>query len=201
MTSATEFIDEPDTIRNEAVDGGLLVTDNRVREVCDDDRFNLIAKAREKLLDNTNIESKPEEVAVLDSILFRCWQMGWLDQLRDDAATLGSGKLTADQVRECAGIAYLEGYSDGSAHRGEHIDETNWQAIANKLNATPGGERHAYEQRIADMKQLVREMHAEILRESTMVDKAGNERVIPWAKATLDNFEVRMNQLGIGDAK
>ena len=57
----------------------------------------------------------------------------------------------------------------------------------------------AYEQRIADMKQLVREMHAEILRESTMVDKDGNERVIPWAKATLDNFEVRMNQLGIGD--
>ena len=70
------------------------MTDSRtteLHEVCGDDRFDLIAKAREKLLDSTNIESRPEEVAVLDSILFRCWQMGWLDQLRDDAATLGSG--------------------------------------------------------------------------------------------------------------
>lgn len=52
-------------------------------EVCGDDRFELIAKAKRKLLECTNIESRPEEVAVLDSILFRCWQMGWLDQLRD----------------------------------------------------------------------------------------------------------------------
>lgn len=69
-------------------------TDNRtteLHEVCGDDKFDLIAKAREKLLDSTNIESRPEEVAVLDNILFRCWQMGWLDQLRDNAATLGSG--------------------------------------------------------------------------------------------------------------
>lgn len=52
-------------------------------EVCGDDRFELIDKAKEKLLECTNIESRPEEVAVLDSILFRCWQMGWLDQLCD----------------------------------------------------------------------------------------------------------------------
>ncbi len=52
-------------------------------EACGDDRFELIAKAKAKLLDCTNIESRPEEVAVLDSILYRCWQMGWLDKLRD----------------------------------------------------------------------------------------------------------------------
>ena len=63
------------------------------------------------------------------------------------------------------------------------------------------GEIVKYEQRIAELKQLVREMHAEILSESTMVDKDGNERVIPWAKPTLDNFEARMKQLGIGDAE
>ena len=60
-------------------------------ETCSDDRFELIAKAKTKLLESTNIESRPEEVAVLDSILFRCWQMGWFDHLRDGAATLGSG--------------------------------------------------------------------------------------------------------------
>lgn len=55
-----------------------------INDACGDDRFELIAKARARLLDATNIESRPEEVAVLDNILFRCWQMGWLDQLRDD---------------------------------------------------------------------------------------------------------------------
>lgn len=33
MTSATEFIDELDTIRNEAMDNGLLVTDNQTIEL------------------------------------------------------------------------------------------------------------------------------------------------------------------------
>lgn len=53
-------------------------------DTCGDDRFELIAKAKQKLLDATNINSRPDEVAVLDSILFRCWQMGWLDQLSED---------------------------------------------------------------------------------------------------------------------
>lgn len=52
-------------------------------EICGDDRFELIDKAKKKLLEDTNIDSRPDEIAVLDNILFRCWQMGWLDQLRD----------------------------------------------------------------------------------------------------------------------
>lgn len=54
--------------------------------ICMDNRFELIAKAREKLVDATNIEDRPEEMAVLDSILFRCWQMGWLDRLETSRA-------------------------------------------------------------------------------------------------------------------
>lgn len=52
-------------------------------EVCGDDRFELIGKAKARLLEATNIEMRPDEMAVIDNILFRCWQMGWLDQLRD----------------------------------------------------------------------------------------------------------------------
>lgn len=52
-------------------------------EVCGDDRFELIDKAKAKLLEATNIEMRPDEMIVLDSILFRCWQMGWLDKLRE----------------------------------------------------------------------------------------------------------------------
>ena len=50
-------------------------------DVCSDNRFELIAKARDALLESTNIVDSPDEMAVLDDILFRCWQMGWLDEL------------------------------------------------------------------------------------------------------------------------
>ena len=52
------------------------------RDICGDDRFKIIAMAKEDILKSTNIDSSPEEMAVLDNILFRCWQMGWLDRYR-----------------------------------------------------------------------------------------------------------------------
>ena len=45
-----------------------------------DNRFYLIDKAKQDLLENTNIKDSPEEMKVLDNFLFRCWQMGWLDE-------------------------------------------------------------------------------------------------------------------------
>lgn len=36
---------------------------------------------KQKLIEATNIETSADEMAVLDSILFRFWQMGWLDKL------------------------------------------------------------------------------------------------------------------------
>lgn len=49
--------------------------------ICGDNRFEVISKAKELLLESTNIESSPDEMKVIDNILFRCWQMGWLDSL------------------------------------------------------------------------------------------------------------------------
>lgn len=51
---------------------------------CGDNRFEIIQKAKEDLLASTNIDSSPDEVAVLDNILFRAWQMGWLDNYEPD---------------------------------------------------------------------------------------------------------------------
>lgn len=48
---------------------------------------------------------------------------------------LGSGVLTAEKVRECVEDVYLEGYNDGSVGRGAHLEETDWQSIADKLNS------------------------------------------------------------------
>lgn len=50
-------------------------------DYCDDNRFELIEKYKQKLIDETNIETAPDEMAVINDILFRFWQMGWLDKL------------------------------------------------------------------------------------------------------------------------
>ena len=49
-------------------------------ETCGDNRFEIIEKAKEDILDATNISASQDEMKVLDSFLFRCWQMGWLDK-------------------------------------------------------------------------------------------------------------------------
>lgn len=55
-----------------------------MNEICGDNRFEIIGKAKEDLIRSTNIESSPDEMAVLDSILFRAWQKGWLDKYEPD---------------------------------------------------------------------------------------------------------------------
>lgn len=52
-------------------------------DACTDNRFEIIAKAKQALLDSTNIESSPDEMACLNDFLFRCWQMGWLDKYEE----------------------------------------------------------------------------------------------------------------------
>ena len=47
-------------------------------EICTDNRFEIIAAYKKKLIEETNIHTRPEEMAVIDNILFRFWQMGWL---------------------------------------------------------------------------------------------------------------------------
>ena len=48
-------------------------------EVCADNRFEIIQRAKDDLINSTNIESSPDEMRVLNSFLYRCWQMGWLE--------------------------------------------------------------------------------------------------------------------------
>ena len=57
---------------------------------CNDNRFEIIEKAKQDLLNSTNIESSTDEMEVLDNFLFRCWQMGWLNQYN----------LTSDEKEE-----------------------------------------------------------------------------------------------------
>ena len=62
------------------------------KEQCGDDRFEIINETKQYIINATNIETSPEEMAVLDSICFRLWQLGLtkrkkdkLDKLNDKA--------------------------------------------------------------------------------------------------------------------
>ena len=62
------------TIRN-----GTPIPDNATN-ICGDDRFEIITRAKKDIISATNIEDAKDEMECLDSFLFRCWQMGWLDK-------------------------------------------------------------------------------------------------------------------------
>ena len=55
--------------------------------ICGDNRFDVIKKAKKCLLENINIETDENEMNCIDNILFRCWQMGWLDALEKQMPT------------------------------------------------------------------------------------------------------------------
>jgi hypothetical protein len=48
-------------------------------DMCEDNRFEIIEKAKMHIIESTNISASPDEMKVLDSFLFRCWQMGWIN--------------------------------------------------------------------------------------------------------------------------
>lgn len=52
--------------------------------ICEDNRFEIIEKAKEILLNTTNIENSKEEMKVLTNILFRIWQAGLINEKKLD---------------------------------------------------------------------------------------------------------------------
>lgn len=50
-------------------------------ELCTDNRFEMIEKYKKALIEGTNIETSSDEMKVIDNVLFRFWQMGWLEKL------------------------------------------------------------------------------------------------------------------------
>ena len=66
--------------------------------ICGDNRFELIKKYKLKLIEATNINTSEDELKVLDNILFRFWQMGWLDKLEEDQWIPCSERLPEEHV-------------------------------------------------------------------------------------------------------
>ena len=85
-----------------------------MNEICTDGRFELIAAYKKKLLDSTNIETSPEEMAVIDNILFRFWQMGWLDKL-EMTSFIDKSNFDIKQYIADNEAAYQCGYHKGAS--------------------------------------------------------------------------------------
>lgn len=76
-------------------------------DMIDDNRFVLIEKYKQRLIEGTNISDRQEEMAVIDNILFRFWQMGWLDKLEEETKWISC----SERLPETHG-AYIVCYSD-----------------------------------------------------------------------------------------
>lgn len=105
-------------------------------ELCTDNRFELIEKYKQKLIDGTNIEMAPDEMAVIDNILFRFWQMGWLDKLDADAVPVKHGEWLPKIVNDEYGDLNLFACSECDALSAQD----NWKYCRN-CGARMDGER------------------------------------------------------------
>lgn len=65
-------------------------------DICTDNRFELIEKYKKGLIESTNIETSQDEMRVLDNLLFRFWQMGWLDRLESPERKTGRWEMKPD---------------------------------------------------------------------------------------------------------
>ena len=83
--------------------------------ICDDNRFEIIEAAKQRLIEATNIEMRPDEMAVLDSILFRMWQMGWLPEQNEPVEIDEIGRCTKCNMHITALTHYrIVGCEDGN---------------------------------------------------------------------------------------
>lgn len=80
-------------------------------ELCTDNRFELIEKYKAKLIEATNIECDTLDMAAIDSILFRFWQMGWLDKLDADAVPVKHGEWIDPATEDCYRCSVCEEYT------------------------------------------------------------------------------------------
>lgn len=80
-------------------------------EICGDNRFEVIADYKKRLIEGTNIEQSPDEMAVIDNIVFRFWQMGWLDTHRS-RADLISKREVLEEINNTNASGGFADYSD-----------------------------------------------------------------------------------------
>lgn len=136
------------------------MTDNEIKkacgEMCGDNRFEIIEKYKKKLIEATNIETSKDEMAVIDNILFRFWQMKWLDKLDEfdrQKAEIERLQKSNDLITEACGkiaIAYKTAKSEAIK---ELLNVLELRVVCKQKTTAMG-----YESAIIDIKNLLKEM-------------------------------------------
>lgn len=118
-------------------------------DMCTDNRFELIERFKKKLIESTNIETSPEEMKAIDNLLFRFWQMGWLDIIdrmslvKESAKTLmhSVGNSVSAKAFRNAG-RFIQNAIDGEAPEFEKIPsaqpEPHWIPVSGGLPEADG---------------------------------------------------------------
>ena len=88
--------------------------------VCGDNRFEIIERYKKKLTSATNIEDSPDEMAVLDNILYRFWQMGWLKEQEPVKPVLDE---QTGRIWLCGKCGSYVGFEDNDPHDPNEFDK------------------------------------------------------------------------------
>lgn len=76
---------------------------------CGDKRFEVIARAKAHLLEATNIASDEKEMAVIDNILFRFYQMGWLERYEEETQKLDLKPFSLEAAKQGKPVCTRDG--------------------------------------------------------------------------------------------
>lgn len=91
-----------------------------------DNRFEIIEKAKEKLLNATNIEDSKEEMKVLTNILFRMWQAGLINEEKLEINKLQKeNSIEEDITRVKQRIEDVKEYIEYGLPYSEYLDLEN----------------------------------------------------------------------------
>ena len=151
--------------------------------ICGDNRFEIIEKAKEMLLNATNIEDSKEEMKVLTNILFRMWQVGLINEEKLEINKLQKENSIEEDIKD------IEKYISFTSKRENFSHDTDWnwnKDLANKI-----------EHILSDYKRVLKEneelnkyvIHLTDEQYRTVIDLAQNDINQQWIQKVKDKIE------------
>lgn len=147
--------------------------------ICGDNRFEIIEKAKEMLLNATNIEDSKEEMKVLTNILFRMWQVGLINEEKLEINKLQKENSIEEDIKD------IEKYISFTSKRENFSHDTDWnwnKDLANKI-----------EHILSDYKRVLKE-NEELLE--VKVSTSAHNRILELEKENeeLKKFHIQDNK-------
>lgn len=166
--------------------------------ICGDNRFEIINKVKNTLLEETNIDKSPKELEVLDTVLFRLWQCGYFslneqnEQLKQQLKN--EKQLNAEIKKRLVEVEYdceefNHEYCDPNCNgkRKETIDL--YQLISDGLNET------LLKQKDEENKQLAKricEVQSDLSKEKSKVEQIEQlEKRVSYLEDNLCNWRMK----------